>query len=77
MPRPKVEIRDICTMKLVNDECFYRIADRSVQVHGAVGVMKDSEVYRLFQIARNLRITGGTDEVQRSTIAETLGLRFK
>jgi len=30
----------------------------------------------LFQIARNLRIPGGTDEVQRTTIAETLGLRF-
>ena len=40
-------------------------------------MMKDSEVNRLFQIARNLRIPGGTDEVQRSTIAETLGLRFK
>lgn len=39
--------------------------------------MKDSPVNKLFLIARNLRIPGGTDEVQRTTIAETLGLRFK
>ena len=38
--------------------------------------MRDTDVNKLFQIARNLRIPGGTDEVQRTTIAETLGLRF-
>jgi hypothetical protein len=36
--------------------------------------MKDTVVNKLFQIARNLRIPGGTDESQRNTIAETLGL---
>ena len=39
--------------------------------------MKNTDVNKLFQIARNLRIPGGSDEVQRTTIAETLGLRFK
>lgn len=77
MPRPKGEIRDVCTMKLVNDEAFYRVADRAVQIHGGGGVMKNSDINKLFQIARNLRIPGGSAEVQRTTIAETLGLRFK
>ena len=77
MPRPKEEIRDVCMMKLVNDEAFYRVADRALQIHGGAGVLKDSEVNKLFQIARNLRIPGGSDEVQRTTIAETLGLRFR
>jgi alkylation response protein AidB-like acyl-CoA dehydrogenase len=77
LPRPKHEIRRICALKLSNDESFYRVADRALQVHGGFGVMRNNPVNKLFQIARNLRIPGGTDEVQRTTIAETLGLRFE
>ena len=72
--RSKDEVRKICALKLQNDEAFYRIADRAVQVHGAAGMMRDSAVNKLFLIARNLRVPGGSDEVQRSTIAQTLGL---
>jgi acyl-CoA dehydrogenase len=77
LPRPKDEIRRICALKVSNDESFYRVADRALQVHGGFGVMRNNPVNKLFQIARNLRIPGGTDEVQRTTIAETLGLRFE
>lgn len=76
LPRPKDEIRRICALKLSNDESFYRVADRALQLHGGFGVMRNNPINKLFQIARNLRIPGGTDEVQRTTIAETLGLRF-
>ncbi len=73
-PRPKEEVRRICTAKLVNDEAFFRVADRAVQVHGGAGMLKDTPVNKLFLIARNLRVPGGSDEVQRTTIAQTLGL---
>lgn len=73
--RSPEEIRKIAMIKLANDESFYRVADRALQLHGGAGVMKDSEINKLFLVARNLRIPGGTDEVQRTTIAETLGLR--
>jgi alkylation response protein AidB-like acyl-CoA dehydrogenase len=76
LPRPKDEVRRICALKVSNDESFYRVADRALQIHGGAGVMRNGPVNKLFQIARNLRIPGGTDEVQRTTIAETLGLRF-
>jgi len=76
IPRPSDEIRRICALKVSNDESFYRVADRALQVHGGLGVMRDTSINKLFQIARNLRIPGGTDEVQRTTIAEGLGLRF-
>jgi acyl-CoA dehydrogenase len=72
--RTPEEIRLFAVMKVVNDEAFYRVADRALQLHGGAGVMKDTVVNKLFQIARNLRIPGGTDESQRNTIAETLGL---
>lgn len=74
MPRPKADIRKICVVKLANDEAFFRIADRALQIHGGAGVMKDTPINKLFLIARNLRIPGGSDEVQRTTIAQTLGL---
>jgi acyl-CoA dehydrogenase len=67
-------VRLIATVKLANDEAFYRIADRAVQLHGAHGLMKDNPVETLFRIARNLRIPAGTDEVQRNAIARGLGL---
>lgn len=76
LPRPAEEIRKICALKVSNDESFYRVADRALQIHGGAGVLRDTSVNKLFQIARNLRIPGGTDEVQRTTIAESLGLRF-
>lgn len=76
LPRPKDEIRRICALKLSNDESFYRVADRALQIHGGSGVMRNNPINKLFQIARNLRIPGGSDEVQRTTIAETLGLRY-
>jgi len=76
VPRPRDEIRKICAVKLANDEAFHRIADRALQVHGGAGVMRDTDVNKLYQIARNLKIPGGSDEVMRNTISETLGLRF-
>jgi acyl-CoA dehydrogenase len=75
MPRPGEEVRKIAAMKVACDESFHRVADTALQIHGATGVLRDTEVNKLFQIARNLRIPGGADEVQRTTIAETLGLR--
>lgn len=71
------KIRKACLVKLCNDEAFHRIADRAVQIHGGAGMMKENPVNKLFLIGRNLRVPGGSDEVQRSTIAETLGLRFR
>jgi hypothetical protein len=37
-------------------------------------MMKDNPVNKIALIARNLRVPGGSDEVQRTTIAQTLGL---
>lgn len=72
---PPEAIRRVCLVKLANDEAFYRVADRALQIHGGAGVLKDTALNKLFRIARNLRIPGGTDEVQRTTIAQTLGLQ--
>jgi alkylation response protein AidB-like acyl-CoA dehydrogenase len=67
-------VKLMALVKLANDEAFYRIADRAVQIHGASGLMKDNPTEKLFRIARNLRIPAGTVETQRNVIARGLGL---
>lgn len=53
---------------------LYRLADRAVQVHGGMGVMKELPIERVFRLARMLRIVEGTDEIQKETIAKSLEL---
>ena len=63
--------RDIAVLKTFNEEALYRIADRSIQVHGGRGLLTETKLEKIFRVARNLRIPGGTTEIQRSAIAET------
>ncbi|MBI3965966.1 MAG: acyl-CoA dehydrogenase [Chloroflexi bacterium] len=72
-PRPEV-IRKIAMVKVFNDETLYRVADRAIQVHGALGLTKSLHLEKIFRVARNLRIPAGTTEMQRINIAKTLGL---
>ena len=67
-------IKTVSALKVFCDEALYRVADRAVQLHGAYGLMKESGIEKIFRIARNLRIPGGTDEIQRVNIAKALGL---
>ncbi|OGF56319.1 MAG: hypothetical protein A2Z21_03940 [Candidatus Fraserbacteria bacterium RBG_16_55_9] len=53
---------------------LYRMADRAVQIHGGMGVMKELPIERIFRFARILRIVEGTDEIQKETIAKSLEL---
>ena len=67
-------VQAVCALKVFCDEALYRVADRAVQLHGAYGLSKESGIEKIFRIARNLRIPGGTDEIQRVNIAKALGL---
>lgn len=65
-------VRLISLIALVNDEAFYRVADRALQVHGASGLTRNGVEEKLFRIARNLRIPAGTVEIQRNAVARSL-----
>ncbi len=65
-------VRLISLIALVNDEAFFRVADRALQVHGARGLTRNGVEEKLFRIARNLRIPAGTVEIQRNAIARSL-----
>ena len=61
-------------VKLFCSNMLYRLADRAVQIHGGMGLMKELPIERVFRTARVLRIVEGTDEIQKETIAKSIGL---
>ena len=67
-------VKESSMVKLFCTEMAFRVADRAVQVHGGAGLMKEVGIERAFRFARLLRIPEGTSEIQRWTIAKTLGL---
>jgi acyl-CoA dehydrogenase len=64
--------RLVSLLKTINDEAFYRLADRAIQVHGAEGMRLGSPEEKLFRIARNLLIPAGTTQIQYNAIARGL-----
>lgn len=67
-------IKESSMVKLYCAEMAFRVADRAVQVHGGIGLMKEAGIERAFRFARLLRIPEGTSEIQRWTIVKMLGL---
>jgi acyl-CoA dehydrogenase len=67
-------VKESSMVKLYCTEMAFRVADRAVQVHGGNGLMREVGLEKAFRFARLLRIPEGTSEIQRWTIAKTLGL---
>lgn len=67
-------VKESSMVKLYCTEMLFRVADRAVQVHGGNGLMRELGLERAFRFARLLRIPEGTSEIQRWTIAKTLGV---
>jgi acyl-CoA dehydrogenase len=67
-------VRESSMVKVFCTEMLFRVADRAIQVHGGSGLMKELGIEKAFRFARLLRIPEGTSEIQRWTIAKTLGL---
>ncbi len=76
--RPDAETRAaFAAIKLAAEECLLEAADVAVQVFGGLGLLKSTGLEHVFRVARNLRIPGGTAEIQRREIARSLGLLKK
>ncbi|HSH99665.1 MAG TPA: acyl-CoA dehydrogenase family protein [Reyranella sp.] len=55
--------RDVSMVKVAVPEMAQRVADRAIQIFGAMGGSDDSPIHRAFAMARLLRIADGPDEV--------------
>ncbi|MBP6903468.1 MAG: acyl-CoA dehydrogenase family protein [Burkholderiaceae bacterium] len=58
--------------KLFCSETAFRVADRSVQIHGGAGIVQGQRAEWLFRMLRMYRVLTGTSEIQRNTIAKEM-----
>lgn len=60
----------ISAIKIVAPRMAQLVADRAIQVHGALGVSDDCPASQIFLINRYLRLADGPDEVHMSQLAK-------
>lgn len=65
---------DSSKLKLFGTEMAGRVIDKCLQLHGGYGYMLEYPIARLYADTRVSRIYGGTNEVQKTVIAKSLGL---
>lgn len=58
--------------KLVSTELCYEVANKAVQYHGGMGVMKSTGVERVLRDLRILQIVEGSNEIMRMIISRNL-----
>lgn len=56
---------------------LWRIIDRAIQVHGALGISKDMPLEAMMRGARFARLADGADEVHMQTIARNVISAYK
>lgn len=61
--------RECSITKLYASEALARVADRSIQIHGGMGYMTETDIERVYRDARAMRLYEGTSEIQRIIIA--------
>ncbi len=63
---------DASMLKVFGTEMAMRVADRAIQVHGAMGLTKDLPIEFMYRNIRSLRIIEGASEIHRWTIAREI-----
>ena len=58
--------------KVICSEAIYRVADRSMQILGGLGVTRDTMVERIFRDVRSFRIYDGPSEVHRWALGKRI-----
>lgn len=64
-------------VKLYSPNVAQEVIDESLQIHGGNGYQQGHPLEYLYRLVRGYRIGGGTDEIQRNTIAKLLQNRGK
>lgn len=64
--------REAAMLKVFGTEMAMRVADRAIQLHGAMGLTKDLPIESMYRSIRALRIVEGASEVHRWTIARDI-----
>ncbi len=67
--------KEAAMAKLYTSEIAREVANASLQIHGAHGLMKENAIERFYRDQRILEIGEGTSEILRVVIARHLGIR--
>jgi len=67
--------KEAAMAKLYCSEIAKEIADESLQIHGAYGLIKDSPIERFYRDQRILQIGEGTSEILKLVISRHIGLK--
>lgn len=68
----RAPVKEVSMVKAFCTEMLFRVMDRAVQVHGALGLSNELRLEEGLRHARIVRIPDGTGEIQRLTIARRL-----
>jgi acyl-CoA dehydrogenase len=63
---------EIALIKFHGAKMLHNVVDRSIQVHGALGLTSDLPLELMYREARYARIYDGPDEVHRSSVARRI-----
>jgi alkylation response protein AidB-like acyl-CoA dehydrogenase len=63
---------EIALVKFRGAQLLHNVIDRSIQVHGAMGVTSDTPLEWMYRDARYARIYDGPDEVHRMVVARRI-----
>ena len=67
--------KEAAMAKLYTSEIAREVANESLQIHGAHGLMKDNPIERFYRDQRILEVGEGTSEILRLVIARHLGIK--
>jgi acyl-CoA dehydrogenase len=70
-------VKEISMAKLIGTQVGFRVTDEAMQIMGGYGYMMEYPVQKAWRDMRIARIGGGTDEIMREIIAQTMGLYAK
>jgi alkylation response protein AidB-like acyl-CoA dehydrogenase len=74
LSRGRLTAADASKAKYFCTEMQGRVVDRCLQLHGGYGYMSEYRISRRYADARISRIYGGTSEIMKSVIANSIGL---
>lgn len=69
--------QEVSMAKVHVANALWRIIDRAIQVHGALGYSTDTPLEQMMRTARAARLADGADEVHMQTIARNVIAAFK
>jgi alkylation response protein AidB-like acyl-CoA dehydrogenase len=70
-------LREVSMAKLFGSETYAKVSNQGMQILGAYGYSMEYEMQRHFRDARSTTVGAGSSQMQRNTIASTMGLGQK